>query len=224
MRRFKSAFTLVEVLVCLAILTILLAIVIGVFRQALGDGKLGMEIEQMHQLGLAGNIYHEQYDAWPQNSTALVNSKMAPREICKSPRDPYADGYSNEFLKQYAQGRGTYAQMIAKFPNTYLSLGDIWMFQHNAGEVNRMLSEQDNPGLFVSLIDSVPAQPGTFSAPFKGRYRRVLLDGSVVIREPQEFRGVDEQGNLLKASSDSAFFFDPTEAWVRDFMRTMGAR
>jgi len=218
MRR-RFAFTLIEILVCLSIVVVLLAVTAGVYSQAVRGGKLTGEIEQMHQLSLAASLYREQHDSWPVDTRELVNLGLATPAICHSARDPYQDGFSNAYLKARGRQYAGYFTAVTAYPNTYLSLGDIWL--NRPEEMNRLLAEQDNPGLFVSLIDSGSRFGNDSPAgPFTGRYRRALLDGSVVIRRHQLYRSRDAKNNVIRVSSDTTFFFDPSERWVRDFMLT----
>jgi len=206
------AFTLIEILVCVAIVLVLAAIGGTVYIQAIGRGKLATEISQMHQIGLAANLYHEQYDAWPMSPTQLVDGGLTPKGLWLSPRDRYPRGLSNELLTDMGTGTPTdYLSYRSVFPNTYFGLGDF----HKTREFVNKVVEKTSPGLFVSLLDSKLIADSGLRGNYEGIYRRVLLDTSVVIRHHQEYTRAGADGKPEKFSYKVTWFFDPDKEWIQ---------
>ncbi|MGE0001091.1 MAG: prepilin-type N-terminal cleavage/methylation domain-containing protein [Fimbriimonadaceae bacterium] len=58
----KRAFTLIELLVVIAIIAILAAILFPVFAQAKSSAKQAMNLSNMKQIGLAGQLYANDYE------------------------------------------------------------------------------------------------------------------------------------------------------------------
>jgi len=207
----NKAFTLIEILICIAIVMALAGISAAVYAQATARGKLTVEISQMHQIGLAANLYHEQYDAWPMSPTQLVNGGLTPKDLWLSPRDRYPRGFSNEWLTD--MGTGTPTNMLSRrsaFPNTYISLGDF----HQALQFVNKVMERASPGLFVSLLDSKLSAGSDLGGNYEGIYRRVLLDTSVVIRHQQGYTRTGADGKPEKFHYDVTWFFDPDKEWI----------
>jgi prepilin-type N-terminal cleavage/methylation domain-containing protein len=214
--RLYRAFTLVEILCCLVIVAALTAIVASVFRSSLARGKLSSETEQLHQIALAATLYHEQCDGWPTNTGTLVRSGLIPKAVCYSPRDKYPIGWANRFLTGVSLQEPAYAKMLSDFPNTYLSLFDL---RSRPDKVDPILNGQNGVGLFVSLVESENMFPkDSATGPFKGTYRRALLDGSVQKRTHMVLEGPDAKGKPIRAMSEITWFFDPDEKWKNEFL------
>lgn len=63
MRRFRTAFTLVEILVVVVILGILAAIVVPQYSRATGDAKMQATVDQLVKLRQAIGVYYVRNDA-----------------------------------------------------------------------------------------------------------------------------------------------------------------
>jgi len=207
----NKGFTLIEILICISVVLALAAISAAVYAQATARGKLAVEISQMHQIGLAANLYHEQYDAWPMSPTQLVDGGLTPKNLWLSPRDRYPRGFANEWLTEMGTGTPTdYLRDRSSFPNTYICLGDYHKVQ---AYVNKVV-EKASAGLFVSILDSKPVALSGLRGDYEGIYRRVLLDGSVVIRHQRGFTRPGPDGKPEKFHYDVTWFFDPDQQWI----------
>lgn len=70
MKQNKSAFTLIELLVVIAIIAILAAILFPVFAQARDKARSASCLSNMKQLGLALNMYQQDYDGALMQTTS----------------------------------------------------------------------------------------------------------------------------------------------------------
>lgn len=217
MKRRVVALTFVEILICVAIILILAAIGGAIYGQTIRRGGFAGETSQLHQLGLATNLYREQYDGWPENTQTLVNAGFITKAICKSPLDTSKEGWANRYLTARGGDVSNYATLVAPFPNTYLCINDVQTLRRE--ELEPLIAEQPNFGFFVSLTESTPRwKSDNPTGPFDGFYRRVLMDGSVQRRQHAPFKMKDSHGKMVSFESDHAWFFDPTQRWIGDLL------
>jgi len=208
---------------CMAIVMALAGISASIYFRATDRSRTDVEISQMHQIGLAANLYHEQYDAWPPSTIELVAIALIPKEICYSPRDRYPNGFTNAWLT------GVYHELpvkstldrLSQYPRSYLCFGDM-VGQHSE-QFMRAIDTQANPGLCASLSDSRLENPnGPINGDYVGMYRRVLLDSSVIIRHHLDtFRGIDKNGQPIKFFNTLTIYFDPSKEWIKDLASSL---
>lgn len=218
----SRAFTLLEIILCIAIVAALAIIGGSVYSRVKQSGKADVEISQLHQIGLAANLYHEQYEDWPQNTRQLVDSRLITKEICFSPLDRFARGSSNAWLEEWGSNPATmgYRDVVVDFKNTYLSIGDTKLGRR---ELYDKIFSEEACGLFISLTTSKPTpnEKGlAFRPPYTGTYRRVLLDGSVTTRTHHLLRLRDSKGKSIKVFSAFQMFCDPSEQWKETYGKT----
>ena len=79
---FQRGVTLMEVLAALGVIVVLIAIVAPVLVTAKIKAKESSDLNELHQLGLAGAMYHDQYGEFPTGTAPLVSSGLAPASIC----------------------------------------------------------------------------------------------------------------------------------------------
>jgi len=203
-----------------AIVIALAGIAASVYVRATERGRVDVEINQMHQIGLAANLYHEQYDSWPVSTMQLVDAHLIPKEICLSPRDRYENGFSNAWLKDEGSSYSSsqIARRVSPFPNTYICLGD--MVDGHQEDYAKEMTDEPNFGLFVANLDAKMVSGNTVSGVYEGLYRRVLLDTSVVVRHHQIFKGLDHTGKPIKFGGIISWFVDPSEQWIKEHALT----
>lgn len=74
--RTKNSFTLIELLVVISIIAILMAIMVPTLRKARGQGKDILCKSNLRQIGLAANLYAEEWDLYVPRGAA-GNSRKA---------------------------------------------------------------------------------------------------------------------------------------------------
>jgi prepilin-type N-terminal cleavage/methylation domain-containing protein len=89
-RRECAGYTMVELLVCIAIIGILAAIIFPVFSAARGQAYLASCVGNLRQIGLAMKLYYEDWDRWPPWPTLdiLQEQMRLPNEIFICRADP----------------------------------------------------------------------------------------------------------------------------------------
>jgi general secretion pathway protein G len=90
-KRARSGFTLIELIVVIAIIATLAAIVAPAIFQNVGDAKTNAAKSQIESLGLALNSYRLDNDAYPSTEQGLEALRTMPTvgEIPKNWRGPY---------------------------------------------------------------------------------------------------------------------------------------
>ena len=99
MRRHRGGFTLIELLVVIAIIAILAAILFPVFAQARGKARQTACLSNMKQIGMAIQMYHDDYQELPPHLSTLASTYVTDKRLLVCPSDPLAGHQNgNDFL------------------------------------------------------------------------------------------------------------------------------
>lgn len=205
MNRSRKGTTLIEVLVAIAIIAILSAIVLSGFQAAKASSKGTVSINQMRQLAAAGALYSQDYGQFPDSTHRLVDSKLIKPDICSAPSDPTERGIANNMkLPTLYEGAKT------EYRNTYAGWLQLVV---SPIQVEELLEPNGDGGW---LVDLSPTQnPLRTNLPFAwvGQYRRLQLDGAVVMRHMSKFPAVNPEGKEEMAIIPVMFFMDDFERY-----------
>ena len=92
----NRGFTLIEILVSIAIIVVLVGLLIPVLGRAKLQAKRANDLSQLHQLGLAGALYAENDGPYfPRACALLVNTGLAQKELCSGLSDPTTKGIAS---------------------------------------------------------------------------------------------------------------------------------
>src|SRR5436190_17434902 len=104
--RRREGFTLIELLVVIAIIAILAAILFPVFARAREAARKTSCISNLKQLGLAANMYKQDYDECYADSRSFwMDCKGAPNGACNTVMWPGPGYYGGEHLLKFADRR-----------------------------------------------------------------------------------------------------------------------
>ena len=179
--RPSSAYTLVELLTVVAIVSVLFAILFPVLASAKAGAKVSRDRSDLHQLGIAGAIYHDGEGRWPLDTPSLVASGLVPTALVVSIRDPFVHGQANDLVGRFAGGvPGTRGESTT-YRRTYLGPRDYALAY---SDFQKQIEGQPKAGWLVDLVglDATGPRP-LLSQPETGFYLRLMLDGGV-IRHP----------------------------------------
>ncbi|MCU0316499.1 MAG: hypothetical protein MUC92_07900 [Fimbriimonadaceae bacterium] len=96
----KRALTIVELLVCIAIVLLLAALILPVSSAALERARLTSEMSQLKQIGVAASLYEIDNDQkMLVHLDRLVESKRVAHTVLASRLDPFEAGVVNEAIK-----------------------------------------------------------------------------------------------------------------------------
>src|SRR5437667_8060368 len=104
--RSTKGFTLIELLVVIAIIAILAAILFPVFARAREAARKTSCLSNMKQLGLASNMYKQDYDECYADSRSFwMDCQGAQNAACNTLRWPGPNYYGGEHLLKFADRR-----------------------------------------------------------------------------------------------------------------------
>ncbi len=163
------------------------------------------DMARMHQIGIAGNLYSDQYGDFPTRVNALVDSGILQPNVCWSLRDANSAGLANVVVAKLRQGRSTDIQPLP-FKSSFLAYGDYGYTYKTYPQVVGASAG----GWLINVLDSEvgPDEPSTW----KGIYQRLTFEGSVVTRQHLQVPKRDGKNEGL-VSSPLLLYQDATKEW-----------
>ncbi len=167
--RKALGFTLMEMLVVIAIIVVIAALLFPVFTQAKIRAFETTENSNLHQLGIAHGLYvADNDDQTPGSSMHVIGAKYAPPIVAASPLDPFRLGWANE---NRSPGQGT-----TQYKDSFIALADC------AGD---MFFEEFRASQNGGWLISAGAQLARYGAGVELRpvpYKRLTFSGGLVKR------------------------------------------
>jgi prepilin-type N-terminal cleavage/methylation domain-containing protein len=206
----RFAFTLLEVLTVVAVLTIIAAIVAPVIVRSKDAARKTNDLSNMRQLGVAAAMYLDSYGFSPSGCTNVVDAGLAPKELCAGMLDPYREGLANRLVKGLANNSTYYSGLEATYRLSFPGLREFGVPDYLIDDV---VQQDMAVGWLVDLApsDNIPEIEPYLSSSLTGRYRRLLLDGSVQWRHHQL---VNIRKGGPKGWMPIMLFADVDEPWV----------
>lgn len=174
--RVESALSLVEMLICVAILIVLVAIVFPTLSSARRSSHLTQDVSNLRQFGVASELYSEANNGVIAGFLAPLHSaKLVPIELMESSLDSTKDGWLNLYLDHVARSSPNVKNRKYPYKQSYFGFRDL--FRHSDIEAFKTLP--GNPGWLVSVS---PNSKYDLNFPFKmlsGPVYRLHFDGSV---------------------------------------------
>jgi prepilin-type N-terminal cleavage/methylation domain-containing protein len=177
----RRAFTIVELLVAIAILLLLLALLLPVLSGAKSKARQTSGTSNMRQLGQAGILYSEQFGEMPLGCPALVQTQLVPKALCSGANDTSTEGIANRFAQQHATVMKSYNAVVTPYKNSFLGWHEVMTPLES---LQKQLSASTSQGWLVDMSSAAPSEP--FGLWWKGSYRRLTLDGAVVSKQTRE--------------------------------------
>ncbi len=191
-----NGFTLIEVLIVIAILLVLMAIAFPVYFRARHSAWRTTEISNLRQLAIAGALYSEEYGKFPVSTEVLYGGRYGIEKLVYSRRDPYPDGFVNAYLAwSNSINPSNPPRPLRDHKLTFAGVGDFWpvppmpdyqdldpiwglLAQYERGTVDR-----ENGGWLVSIAEGGgTAELGRVSLQFLKPILRLTFEGSVIKR------------------------------------------
>ncbi|MFW5697249.1 MAG: type II secretion system protein [Fimbriimonadaceae bacterium] len=212
----NRAFTLIELLIVIAIIAVVAAIIFPVYSQAKKRSTAASDISNLRQIGLAASLYQDEHETVPlagYDTRTLLKQKRIEVELLRCETDPTDRGWNNHFRAVLTRG-GRQADWIIK-PTDY--------FDSHINALDRMskvhlldIKETDpESGWLAALTHSKPNRidPDRSTIFTGGSYHRLLFDGSVQHHEHRIWKDGSNSDNYV-LSQDSVWFMTNHEEFL----------
>lgn len=210
-RKQRSAYTLIELMVVIAIIVVLAACILSALLASRAKGYEAKDINHLKQLGVAGALYNETYGMFPDSTAPLVNLKLVPASMVASALDPNREGMANLVVRDELSTPFFRPENLTKYKSSYVGPREFCMseIRMNAGVRNTPYG-----GWLVEISTGKNPDPRLPSSPLRlvGKYKRLLYDTSVVLRDFKSGIG-DMDGKPAPFRSAEQMFTDDPSAF-----------
>lgn len=172
----RYGFTLFELLVVTAILSVLAGILVGAVGQAQRRAMVGADIETLRQLGQAAALYREEHGttSWPSGCPQLVSAGLVPQQMCAGRADGSRRGLANLISTP------VHSIPTPNYKNSFVGYGVLTRYGWES--LLDLWPDSDGYG-WLADVSTVDWEYGPGRSPVEGSpYRRLMHDGSVQAR------------------------------------------
>jgi prepilin-type N-terminal cleavage/methylation domain-containing protein len=173
--RAPGGFTLVELLVVMAILGLLAGVLLAMGARSRHTAMQASCINNLHQIGLALGMYLDDYGVRPTRITDLARAGYASPDVLVCPQDATGD-YSGLFCRQWTDGR---CGPSPSLPTSYVYIGGA----RTDDMYERLERLGGQASYLVCPSHGHPAKEGWEQPPavgyYEGKILRLSFDGSV---------------------------------------------
>lgn len=210
--RQRCGFTLVEILVAIAVLVTIAAIIAPVIVRSKDAARGANDISNLRQLGLAAALYLDTYGKPPSGCPTVVEARLAPEALCAGLLDPYREGLANRLVKGLGSGIEAYE---VTYRSTFVGRREFGWPEDKWEEA---MNHAESIGWLVDLApsDNLPETEPS-DCQWRGRYRRLMLDSSVQWRAHKRVL-VSPSGP--ERWSPVMLFGDFDDEWIRTASRS----
>lgn len=164
MNRLRHAFTLVELIVCVAIIAIVMAIATPVFVRAKKSAQIQASMSNLHQMFIAGKLYQMDWDGdgrygdldvmglpsviWPQFRLSDLGGKPAKSPCGLDPGWMGTEIVVHHYIYRPGEGGPKFAQYATMWKENMLFFSDLNCDDHSIPVYSREFAHR---GLGVLL-------------------------------------------------------------------------
>jgi prepilin-type N-terminal cleavage/methylation domain-containing protein len=167
------AFSLVEMLTVMAIILVLTGIILPLCLRARRQGMMSSDINQMHQIAIAGTMYSSESGTFPVSCFEVVDSGLLPASIFKLSLDPFPEGLARKYEALIQLDR---IHQVPTWARSIISL-DAFGYSHRQ---DTRLNNGENLGWAFGATDSSARELEKGAHDIWGEfYHRIQNDGAV---------------------------------------------
>lgn len=210
LRSGRPGYTLVEVLVAVAIIIMLAGLVLSAIVAGKEGAKVSVDVSNLRQLGQAAALYASENDEEPPLSVRpLIASGTVTSEITQSPSDSTQEGMLARFIRDVTLASKEIRGPIPRA--TYIGPSDaLWDWS----TFSRRILPGRNPGWLVNLV-RCNRKFGRVTGS-TGPYLRLLMDGSVQHRTAGSVSIFDSGQSVGRGVVFGMYFCDENGQWFEE--------
>jgi prepilin-type N-terminal cleavage/methylation domain-containing protein len=178
----RRAFTVVELLVVITIVSVLIAIVLPVLASARRKAHETTCVSNLHQLAAAWEMYRQDHDGGAPGDLPLLNVYVAGPAVFLCPLDGFEHGRAGQSMWLSSQISGTDPRLSVPFPYTY-SYASLCGIPEWEPKLRRRLEDRPSSGVIGCVCHGAPWARYASTGPwhgFAGLVLRARPDGAVV--------------------------------------------
>ncbi len=172
--RARGGYTLLELLVVIVILGLLAGILLPAVANTRGTAKQASCINNLRQIGLAFQMYLDDYEVRPTHITDIASGGYISPGVLVCPKDPTGD-YGRVFCRESRCGKGG-----PSLPTSY-----VYISRTRADNLYERLERLDGQGSYLVCPSHGRALRDTWLSGtvgfYEGKILRLSFDGSVHI-------------------------------------------
>lgn len=188
----RRAFTLIEILTCIAIVVVIAAITMPVFITAKRSALRADETSRLRQIGIGFGLYEEDSGHQQYGTRVLVSEGYIPSSLLNSALDPTEKGIANQIAEEITKELSHFHESVpyrSSFP-AFLVFGQF-------NETFEKVMERPNAGWLVSLSDTKTRRTDSYLGAVEGQYLRLTLDGAILHRKTRWFPVNDSRPDMV---------------------------
>lgn len=211
------AISLLEVLAVFFIIAVLAGLILPLISTSRTRARGANDLNNLRQLGLAANLYHEQEGYWPRGTDNLVHAGLIPVTVCSFMNDPSRSGIANGIREK--EDELPWAP-IDKGPVSYRnSPAGFRDFAINPVDALKWVEASTDGGWLVDFSTvHFPSERVRLQDPecvyCTGSYRRLGFDGAVIERNIRRFE-LGEPGQKEMGIPVICYFVDPSNEMMQ---------
>lgn len=192
-RPLVSGFTLAEILCVIGVLLVLATILLPVYARSKEAAVHTSELNNLRQLGLAGQLYNQEFGDFPTSGQQLSHFNPKVKNLLVSSRDPYPNTIV-QGLRTYVASMASPTTIESDYRASYLGLGDYssvyphpsWPESFNnlmMARYTEMKARGQNAGWLVSFMPQGPVVQSDIMDLSRGKLDRLTFEGAVLRRQ-----------------------------------------